>query len=111
MNKDTLSIDATDKIFTASQVAGYLKVTTRTLKNREEAEIYPPPWRDPINNYRKYSVLDVMVLQLRSFKYTEAASFVDDLDSKLSKKYKGTTTQDRAQYIIEILDWCHGRIS
>lgn len=52
--------------FTRGDVAKILNVTPLTIANREEANRYPKPTRD-INNYRIYTINDVLNLQLISF--------------------------------------------
>jgi hypothetical protein len=49
--------------FSRSQVAEILNCTVLTIANREKSGIYPPPQRDPKNNYRFYSIPDVFNLQ------------------------------------------------
>jgi hypothetical protein len=48
--------------FTRKDVARILNVTTLTIANREKAGKYPPPRRD-LNQYRIYSLKDVINLQ------------------------------------------------
>lgn len=52
--------------FTRKNIADILGVTTLTIANREKAGKYPDPKRD-LNNYRIYSLKDVMNLQRLTF--------------------------------------------
>ena len=55
-----------EPLFTRGDVAKILNVTPLTISNREKAEKYPEPKRD-INNYRIYTLNDVLNLQLITF--------------------------------------------
>lgn len=48
--------------FSRKDVSSILNVTTLTIANREKAGKYPPPKRD-LNNYRVYSLRDIVNLQ------------------------------------------------
>ena len=50
-------------VFTRGDVATILNVTPLTIANREKSGKYPEPSRD-LNNYRIYTVDDVLNLQL-----------------------------------------------
>lgn len=52
-----------DPIFTRGEVCNILQVSALTISNREKSGKYPEPDRD-INNYRIYSLNDVLNLQL-----------------------------------------------
>lgn len=51
-----------DPIFWRGDVAKILNISTLTVANREDAGKYPQPRRD-LNNYRIYSLNDVLHLQ------------------------------------------------
>ncbi len=51
-----------DPVFSRGDVAKILNITPLTIANREKAAKYPPPTRD-LNNYRIYSLVDVVRLQ------------------------------------------------
>lgn len=55
-----------EPMFTRSEVAQILNVTTLTISNREKNNKYPEPKRD-MNNYRVYSLNDVFNLQLITY--------------------------------------------
>ena len=49
--------------FTRKEVAEILGCTVLTISNREKSGTYPQPSRNPTNNYRFYSLSDIMRLQ------------------------------------------------
>jgi len=53
-------------LFTRKDVALILNCTPLTIANRESNDKYPVPKRD-MNNYRVYSIDDIMELQLITF--------------------------------------------
>lgn len=55
-----------EPIFNRGDVAKILNVTPLTIANREKQEKYPEPKRD-LNNYRIYTLNDVLNLQLLTF--------------------------------------------
>jgi hypothetical protein len=55
-----------EPVFTRSEVAQILNVTTLTVSNREKNNKYPDPKRD-LNNYRLYTLNDVFNLQLITY--------------------------------------------
>lgn len=55
-----------EPIFTRGDVAKILNVTMLTIANRERAKKYPDPRRD-LNNYRIYTLNDVLNLQWLTF--------------------------------------------
>lgn len=59
MSKD---IPEGDPIFWRGDVAKILNISTLTVANREDAGKYPTPKRD-LNNYRIYTLNDVLQLQ------------------------------------------------
>lgn len=68
-----------------SQVASILNCTPLTISNREKKGIYPAPSRNPVNNYRCYSLHDVFNLQMITFEgihLTPIASVLWDMGYK-----------------------------
>lgn len=55
-----------EPIFNRGDVAKILNVTPLTIANREKQDKYPEPKRD-LNNYRIYTLNDVLNLQLLTF--------------------------------------------
>lgn len=55
-----------DPQFTRGDVAKILNVTSLTVANREQRGQYPEPQRD-LNNYRVYTLNDVLNLQLLTY--------------------------------------------
>lgn len=55
-----------DPIFSRGDVAKILNVTPLTIANREKASKYPLPKRD-LNNYRIYTLSDVLHLQMLTY--------------------------------------------
>jgi hypothetical protein len=89
-----------DPIFTRSEVAEILNVTTLTISNREKNNKYPNPKRD-MNNYRIYTLNDVFNLQLITYSaidpkpiisimydkgFTDIKKLGQMIDSALSKR-------------------------
>lgn len=87
-------------IFTRGEVAKILNVTPLTIANREKCNKYPEPKRD-LNNYRIYTLNDVLNLQLLTYKaldpkpiisvlydkgYRDTKELGKIMDSALSKK-------------------------
>lgn len=64
MTKQTSAGD--EPLFTRGDVAKILHCAPLTIANREAAEKYPEPKRD-LNNYRIYTLNDVLNLQLLTF--------------------------------------------
>ena len=56
--------------FNRSEVAKILNVTTLTVANREKSNRYPEPKRD-LNNYRIYTINDVLNLQLLTYNHID----------------------------------------
>ena len=77
MNKITYQ----DPIFTRSELAQVLSVTTLTISNREKNNKYPPPKRD-LNNYRIYSLNDVFNLQLITYNAIDPKPIISVLYDK-----------------------------
>lgn len=89
-----------EPIFTRSEVAHILNITTLTISNRERDKKYPQPKRD-LNNYRVYSLNDIFNLQLITYSaidpkpiisilydkgYNDIKALGQMIDSILSKK-------------------------
>lgn len=77
MNK----INSSDPIFTRSEVAQILNVTTLTVSNREKNKKYPSPRRD-LNNYRVYSLNDIFNLQLITYNHIDPKPIISILYDK-----------------------------
>jgi len=83
-----------EPMFTRSEVAQILNVTTLTISNREKNKKYPDPKRD-MNNYRVYNLNDIFNLQLITY---------DQIDPKpiISIMYdKGFTDMKRLGQMID----------
>ena len=76
----------TEPIFTRSEVALILNVTTLTVVNREKRKKYPDPKRD-MNNYRIYTLNDVFNLQLITYNHIDPRPVISIL---YDKGYKDT---------------------
>lgn len=70
-----------EPIFTRSEVAQILNVTTLTISNRERDKKYPQPKRD-LNNYRIYSLNDVFNLQLITYNLIDPKPIISILYDK-----------------------------
>lgn len=70
-----------EPIFTRSEVAQILNVTSLTVSNREKNKKYPQPKRD-INNYRIYTLNDVFNLQLITYNAIDPKPIVSILYDK-----------------------------
>lgn len=51
------------KTYNIQQVANILGLYKGTVVNYERKRIFPKPYRNPINNYREYSVEDINILK------------------------------------------------
>ncbi|HJS83786.1 MAG TPA: hypothetical protein VJ742_13235 [Nitrososphaera sp.] len=67
--------------FTRGDIAKILNVTALTIRNREEAKKYPQPKRD-LNNYRIYTLNDVLNLQLLTYAAIDTRPIVSLLYDK-----------------------------
>jgi len=67
--------------FTRGEVAKILGITPITIANREKANKYPAPNRD-MNNYRVYTLSDVLNLQLITFNKIDGAPIISILYDK-----------------------------
>lgn len=57
----------TEPMFSRGELAKILNVTPLTIANREKRKQYPEPRRD-LNNYRVYTLNDVLNIQLLTYK-------------------------------------------
>ena len=80
--------------FNRSEVAKILNVSTLTIANREKNKKYPNPRRD-LNNYRIYTINDVLNLQLVTYNHIDPKPIVSVL---YDKGYKDT------KYLGQIID-------
>lgn len=80
--------------FTRSEVATVLNISTLTIANREKHKKYPPPKRD-LNNYRIYTLNDVLNLQLITFNHIDPKPIISVL---YDKGYRDT------KYLAQIID-------
>jgi transcriptional regulator with XRE-family HTH domain len=80
--------------FNRSEVAKILNVSTLTIANREKNKKYPDPRRD-LNNYRVYTINDVLNLQLITYKHADPKPIISVL---YDKGYKD------AKYLGQIID-------
>lgn len=71
----------TEPIFTRSEVAQILNVSTLTIANREKNKKYPEPRRD-LNNYRVYTLNDIFNLQLITFNHLNPKPIISVLFDK-----------------------------
>ncbi len=76
-----MSKSFTDPVFTRSEVAQILNVSTLTIANREKNNKYPEPKRD-LNNYRIYSLNDIFNLQLITYNYIDPKPVISILYDK-----------------------------
>lgn len=74
-------INTSEPIFTRSDVAQILNVTTLTVSNRERSKKYPLPRRD-LNNYRIYTLNDVFNLQLITYNHIDPKPIISILYDK-----------------------------
>ena len=68
-------------IFSRGEVAKILNVTPLTIANREKDEKYPEAKRD-LNNYRIYTLNDVLNLQLLTYKTLDPRPIISVLYDK-----------------------------
>ncbi len=70
-----------DPKFSRKDVSNILNVTTLTIANREKREQYPAPKRD-LNNYRVYSLRDVIKLQRLTYNAVDFRPIISVLYDK-----------------------------
>ena len=80
--------------FNRSEVAKILNVSTLTIANREKNKKYPDP-RRYLNNYRIYTINDVLNLQLVTYNHVDPKPIISVL---YDKGYKDT------KYLGQIID-------
>ncbi len=71
----------TEPVFTRSEVAQILNVSTLTISNREKNSKYPEPKRD-LNNYRIYTLNDIFNLQLITYNYIDPKPIISIMYDK-----------------------------
>ena len=71
----------TEPVFTRSEVAQILNVSTLTIANREKNNKYPEPKRD-LNNYRIYTLNDIFNLQLITYSYIDPKPIISIMYDK-----------------------------
>jgi DNA-binding XRE family transcriptional regulator len=71
----------TEPIFTRSEVAQILNVSSLTIANREKNKKYPEPKRD-LNNYRVYTLNDIFNLQLITYNHINPKPVISVLFDK-----------------------------
>lgn len=67
--------------FNRSEVAKILNISTLTIANREKNKKYPDPKRD-LNNYRVYTINDVLNLQLITYNHLDPKPIISVLYDK-----------------------------
>lgn len=75
-----------EPVFTRSDVAIILNVSSLTVSNREKNKKYPLPKRD-MNNYRIYTLNDIFNLQLITYSHIDPRPVISVL---YDKGYKDT---------------------
>lgn len=80
--------------FNRSEVAKILNISTLTIANREKSNKYPDPKRD-LNNYRIYTINDILNLQLLTFDHVDPKPILSVLYDKGYRDHK---------YLAEIID-------
>ena len=71
----------TEPVFTRSEIAQILNVSTLTIANREKNNKYPDPKRD-LNNYRIYTLNDIFNLQLITYNYIDPKPIISIMYDK-----------------------------
>lgn len=71
-----------DPEFSRSEVAKILHVSTLTIANREKSGKYPEPKRNLLNNYRVYSLKDVVNLQRLTYDTVDYSTIISILYDK-----------------------------
>lgn len=75
-----------EPMFTRSEVANILNVSSLTIANREKSKKYPKPKRD-MNSYRIYTLNDVFNLQLITYNMIDPKPLISVM---YDKGYKDT---------------------
>lgn len=81
-------------VFNRSEVAKILNISTLTIANREKDKKYPTPKRD-LNNYRIYTINDILNLQLLTYNHVDPKPIISVL---YDKGYKDS------KFLAEIID-------
>jgi DNA-binding transcriptional MerR regulator len=68
-------------LFSRGDVAKILQVTPATIANRERKTLYPEPARD-LNNKRIYSIEDILLLQVITYKKIDAKPIISIMHDK-----------------------------
>lgn len=76
-----------EPLFTRGEVAEVLNVTPLTVRNRENSGKYPEPNRD-LNNYRVYSLNDLLNLQVLTYGSYDARPIISVLFDKGYRDHK-----------------------
>lgn len=71
----------TEPIFSRSELAQILNVSTLTVSNREKNKKYPSAKRD-LNNYRVYTLNDVFNLQLLTYNHIDPKPIISIMYDK-----------------------------
>lgn len=74
-------VTSAEPTFTRGEVAKILNVDPQTIANREKAKVYPEPKRGA-NNYRIYTLNDLLNLQVISLKAADPRPIVSHLYDK-----------------------------
>jgi DNA-binding transcriptional MerR regulator len=80
-------MNSSEPTFTRGEVAKILGVTTITIANREKSNKYPKPRRD-LNNYRMYTLADILQLQLVTYSKIDGSPIIAILFDKGFKDAK-----------------------
>jgi len=67
--------------FNRSEAAKILNISTLTIANREKNNKYPDPKRD-LNNYRVYTINDILTLQLITYNHLDPKPIISVLYDK-----------------------------
>lgn len=70
-----------EPLFTRSEIALILDVSVLTIANREKNGKYPKPKRD-LNNYRYYTLNDLLNLQLKTFDHIDTKPIISVMYDK-----------------------------
>jgi hypothetical protein len=73
--------NSSQPVFNRSEVAKILNVSTLTIANRERDKKYPNPKRD-LNNYRVYTINDILNLQLLTYDHIDPKPIISVLYDK-----------------------------
>jgi transcriptional regulator with XRE-family HTH domain len=88
------NLKSSQPVFNRSEVAKILNISTLTIANREKNKKYPEPKRD-LNNYRIYTINDLLNLQLLTYDHIDPKPVISVL---YDKGYKDS------KFLAEIID-------